>query len=379
MKGVSVIGVGMIPFGKYPETNITDLGWPAVKAAIKDAGIDPRRIQAVYSGTARGGAMVGQRIMGRLGLAGLPIVNVENACSSSSSAMAQGVLAVASGAYEVVLVIGVEKLTKFGGGTLPLDEDDWEVRLGLSMPALYAMRAQRYMHDYGVELKDVAAVSVKNRKNGVLNPDAQMRKEVTVEEVLSSRMIADPFTLLQCCPTGDGAAAIILASNAVAKQLRSDAIEVRASHLTSGRFMSGFRDMTSPEITVRGAREIFEEAGLGPEDIDVAEVHDAFSIAELIYYEAFGFCARGEGAALLKSGATSIGGRIPINPSGGLLAKGHPVGATGAAQVVEIVRQLRGEAGPRQVEGAKVGMTHATGGGISGFDHGACSIHILQR
>ena len=379
MKGVSVIGVGMIPFGKYPDTNITDLGWPAVKAAIKDAGIDPRRIQAVYSGTARGGAMVGQRIMGRLGLAGLPIVNVENACSSSSSAMAQGVMAVASGAYDVVLVIGVEKLTKFGGGTLPLDEDDWEVRLGLTMPALYAMRAQRYMHDYGVSVKDVAGVSVKNRKNGALNPDAQMRKEVSVEEVLASRMIADPFTLLQCCPTGDGAAAIILASNAVAKQLGSDAVEVRASHLTSGRFMSGFRDMTSPEITVRGARETFEEAGLGPEDIDVAEVHDAFSIAELIYYEAFGFCARGDGAALLKSGATSIGGKIPINPSGGLLAKGHPVGATGAAQVVEIVRQLRGQAGARQVEGAKIGMTHATGGGISGFDHGACSIHIFQR
>jgi benzoylsuccinyl-CoA thiolase BbsB subunit len=379
MKGVSVIGVGMIPFGKYPDTNITDLGWPAVKAAIKDAGIDARRIQAVYSGTARGGAMVGQRIMGRLGLAGLPIVNVENACSSSSSAMAQGVMAVSSGAYDVVLVIGVEKLTKFGGGTLPLDEDDWEVRLGLTMPALYAMRAQRYMHDYGVSLKDVAGVSVKNRKNGALNPDAQMRKEVSVDEVLASRMIADPFTLLQCCPTGDGAAAIVLASSAVARELSSDPIEVRASHLTSGRFMSGFRDMTSPEITVRGARETFEESGLGPEDIDVAEVHDAFSIAELIYYEAFGFCPRGEGAALLKSGATGIGGRIPINPSGGLLAKGHPVGATGAAQVVEIVRQLRGQAGARQVEGAKVGMTHATGGGISGFDHGACSIHIFQR
>jgi acetyl-CoA acetyltransferase len=379
MKGVSVIGVGMIPFGRYPETNIADLGWPAVKAAIKDAGIDARRIQAVYSGTARGGAMVGQRIMGRLGLAALPIVNVENACSSSSSALAQGVLAVSSGAFDVVLVIGVEKLTKFGGGTLPLDEDDWEVRLGLTMPALYAMRAQRYMHDFGVSLKDVAAVSVKNRRNGALNPDAQMRKEVSVEEVLSSRMIADPFTLLQCCPTGDGAAAIILASSAVAKQVGRDPIEVRASHLTSGRFMSGFRDMTSPEITVRGARETFEESGLGPEDIDVAEVHDAFSIAELIYYEAFGFCARGDGASLLNSGATSIGGRIPINPSGGLLAKGHPVGATGAAQVVEIVRQLRGEAGARQVEGAKIGMTHATGGGISGFDHGACSIHIFQR
>lgn len=379
MSGVSVVGVGMIPFGKYPEKNIADLGWPAVKAAIKDAGIEAKQIQAAYSGTARGGAMVGQRILGRIGLAGLPIVNVENACSSSSSALRQAVIAVQSGACDIVLVIGVEKLSKFGGGTLPLDEDDWEVRLGLSMPALYAMRAQRYMHEYGLKPEQLARVSVKNRRNGALNPDAQMRKEVTVDEVMASRMIADPFTLLQCCPTGDGAAAIILASDATARRICSDPIRVCASHLTSGKFMAGFRDMTSPEITVRGARECFEEAGLGPKDIDVAEVHDAFSIAELLYYEAFGFCPRGEAASLLDSGATSLGGRIPINPSGGLLAKGHPVGATGAAQVVEIVRQLRGEAGARQVEGAKVGLTHATGGGISGFDHGACSIHVFQR
>jgi acetyl-CoA acetyltransferase len=379
MKGVSIIGVGMIPFAKSPETPIVDLGWPAVKAAIKDAGIDPRRIDAVYSGTSRGGAMVGQRIMGRLGLAGLPVTNVENACSSSSSALRDGVIAVSSGEYDVVLVIGVEKLSKYGGGTLPLDEDDWEVRLGLNMPALYAMRAQRYMHDYGLTPAQLAAVSVKNRRNGSLNPDAQMRKPVTVEEVLASRMIAEPFTLLQCCPTGDGAAAIVLARSDIARQFRSDCVEVRGSHLTSGRFMTGFRDMTSPEITVRGAREAFEDAGLGPEDIDVAEVHDAFSIAELLYYEAFGFCPRGEAPALLESGATAIGGKIPVNPSGGLLAKGHPVGATGAAQVVEIVRQLRGQAGPRQVEGARIGLTHATGGGISGFDHGACSIHIFER
>jgi benzoylsuccinyl-CoA thiolase BbsB subunit len=379
MNGVSVIGVGMIPFGKYPDKNITDLGWPAVKAAIKDAGIDGKRIDAVYSGTSRGGAMMGQRIMGRIGLAGLPIINVENACSSSSSAFAQGVLAVGSGAYDVVLVIGVEKLTKYGGGTLPMDEDDWEIHLGLNMPALYAMRAQRYMHEYGLTPEQLAGVSVKNRKNGALNADAQMRKPVTVDEVLGSRMVADPFTLLQCCPTGDGAAAIVLASTKLAKQVRPDPVEVRASHVTSGRYMTGFRDMTSPEITVRGAKETFEEAGLGPQDIDVAEVHDAFSIAELLYYEAFGFCPRGEAAQMLTSGATSIGGRIPVNPSGGLLAKGHPVGATGAAQIVEIVRQLRGEAGARQVHGAKVGLTHATGGGISGFDHGACSIHIFQR
>ncbi len=321
MTGVSVIGVGMVPFAKYPDKSITDIGWPAVKAAIRDAGIEAKRIEAVYSGTARGGAMVGQRIMGRIGLAGLPIVNVENACSSSSSAVHQAVLAVRSGAYDVVLAIGVEKLTKFGGGTLPLDEDDWEVGLGLTMPALYAMRAQRYMHDYAVTAQQLALVCVKNRQNGALNPDAQMRKPVTVEEVLGSRMIADPFTLLQCCPTGDGAAAVIVASDKVARQFRRDAISVRASHLTSGKFMSGFRDMTSPEITVRGAHDCFEEAGLGPEDIGVAEVHDAFSIAELLYYEAFDFCPRGEGAAFLQSGATALGGSLPVNPSGGCSPK----------------------------------------------------------
>ena len=323
--------------------------------------------------------MAGQRVLGRIGLTGLPISNIENACSSSSSALRHGVMAVRSGEYDVVLVIGVEKLTKFGGGTLPLEEEDWEVSQGLVMPALYAMRAQRYMHDFGLTKQQLAGIAVKNRANGALNADAQMRKPVTLDEVLSSRPVADPFTLLQCCPTGDGAAAIVLCADSVAREYRSDPIRVLASDLTSGKFTSGYRDMTIPEITVRGAKEAYEEAGVGPEDIDVAEVHDAFTIAELIYYEAFGFCPRGEAGAFLDSGATAIGGRIAVNPSGGLLAKGHPIGATGAAQVVEVIRQLRGEAGARQVPGAKVGLAHATGGGISGFDHGACSIHIFAR
>jgi benzoylsuccinyl-CoA thiolase BbsB subunit len=288
-------------------------------------------------------------------------------------------MAIRSGEYDVVLVIGVEKLTKFGGGTLPLEEEDWEVAQGLVMPALYAMRANRYMHEFDLTVEQLAKVAVKNRGHGARNPDAQMRKPVTVGEVLGSRPIADPFTLLQCCPMGDGAAAIVLCHSALAAQFRSDPVQVLASDLTSGKFTSGFRDMTTPEITTRGAQEAYAEAGLGPQDIDVAEVHDAFSIAELLYYEAFGFCARGEAGAFLDSGATTLGGRVPFNPSGGLLAKGHPIGATGAAQVVEIVRQLRGELGDRQVEGAKVGLSHATGGGISGFDHGACSIHIFAR
>jgi acetyl-CoA acetyltransferase len=379
VRGVCVIGVGMIPFGKYPERTLADLGWPAVKTAISDAGIPPKRIEAAFCGTALGGMMSGQRILGRLGITGIPVANIENACSSSSTALRQGVMAIRSGEYDVVLVIGVEKLTKFGGGTLPLEEEDWEVSQGLVMPALYAMRANRYMHEFDLTLEQLAKVAVKNRRQGAKNSDAQMRKPVTVEEVLNSRRIADPFTLLQCCPTGDGAAAIVLCASSLAAQFRSDPVQVLASDLTSGRFTAGFRDMTTPEITTRGAREAYAEAGVGPEDIDVAEVHDAFTIAELLYYEAFGFCARGEAGAFLDSGATALGGRVPINPSGGLLSKGHPIGATGAAQVVEIVRQLRGELGSRQVDGAKIGLSHATGGGISGFDHGACSIHIFAR
>lgn len=379
MTPAAVLGVGMIPFGKYPERQLTDLAWPAVKAAILDFGVPPSDIGAAYCGAVFGGMMSGQRILARVGLSGIPITNIENACSSSSTAFRQAVIALASGECDVALVIGVEKLSKFGGGTLPLEAEDWEVSQGMVMPALYAMRAKRYMHEFGLTPEQLAKVSVKNRRHGALNEDAQIRKVVSVQEVLASRPIADPLTLLQCCPTGNGAAAIVLCASRVAGRYRRDPIQVLASELTSGRYTNGFRDMTLPEITVRGAKKAYEEACIGPEDIDVAEVHDAFSIAEILYYEAFGFCGRGEGGGMLDRGETSLGGRLPVNPSGGLLSKGHPIGATGAAQIVEIVRQLRGQCGARQVVDAKIGLAHATGGGISGFDHGACSIHIFGR
>jgi acetyl-CoA acetyltransferase len=216
------------------------------------------------------------------------------------------------------------------------------------MPALYAMRARRYMHDWGVTEKQLAKVSVKARAHGARNSDAQHQKEVTLEEVLGSRMIADPLTLLQCCPTGDGAAAIIISASDRAAQFEGKPIKILASELCSGKFTNGFRDMTSPEITVRGAGQAYEEAGVGPGDI-------------------------------LESGATSVGGTTVVNPSGGLLSKGHPIGGTGIAQVVEVVRQLRGQCADRQVEAAKVGLTHSTGGGAMGMDHGACCIHIFSR
>jgi benzoylsuccinyl-CoA thiolase BbsB subunit len=369
----------MVPFGKFPDKTVADIAWPAAKQAITDAGVAKKEIEAAWCGTALGGMMAGQRVLKQLGITGLPIVNIENACSSSSSAFREAWIAVAAGVYDVALVIGVEKLTKFGGGTLPLEKEDWEVAHGLVMPALYAMRARRYMHEYGLTADQLAAVSVKARKHGALNPVAQMRKEVTVAEVNAARPVAEPFTLYHCCPSGDGAAAVVIASAERARRYGGTPIRVAGSELNSGRYMTGFRDMTTPEITVRGAKESYEKAGIGPEDVDVAEVHDAFTIAELMYYEALGFCAKGEAARLLEDGETSLGGRIPVNPSGGLLAKGHPIGATGVAQIVEIVNQLRGRCGPRQVEGAKVGLTHCTGGGVSGFDHGVCSIHLFAR
>ena len=377
MRDVSVIGAGMVRFAKHPDKALAEIAWPAVKQAIDDSGVAKSDIEAAWCGTALGGMMSGQRILKAIGLTGLPIVNVENACSSSSSAFREAWVAVAAGLYDVALVIGVEKLTKFGGGTLPLETEDFEVAHGMVMPALYGMRAKRYMHDYGLTREQLAGVAVKAHDHGALNEDAQYRNRITVDEVMAARPIADPFTLLHCCPSGDGAAALVIAADSVAARYTAKPVRVLASELASGKYMTGFRDMTTPEITIRGAGEAYEMAGLGPEDIDVAEVHDAFTIAELLYYEALGFCERGDAARLLEDGETSLGGRIPVNPSGGLLSKGHPVGATGAAQMVEIVRQLRGECGTRQVEGARVGLTHCTGGGISGFDHGACSIHIF--
>jgi benzoylsuccinyl-CoA thiolase BbsB subunit len=286
--------------------------------------------------------------------------------TGGATAFREAWVAVAAGLYDYVLVFGVEQLTKLGGGTLPLDQDDIEVSNGMVMPALYAMRAQRYLHDYGATERDLAEVAVKARRHGALNPDAQFRTETTVEEVLASRRIADPLTLLQCCPTGDGAAAVVICPTERASAHSDRPVKVLGSHLASGKYIPGFRDMTTPEITSRCSSELYEETGIGPEDIDVLECHDAFTIAELLYYEALGLCPRGEAVRLLRDGTTSLGGRVPVNPSGGLLSKGHPVGASGAAQIVEIVRQLQGRCGSRQVEGAKVGLTHVTGGGTSG-------------
>lgn len=381
MREVQVVGTGMIRFGKYFEKTLADLGWPSVLEALKESGLERRDVQAAYCGTALGGMMSGQRVLKPIGLTSIPVVNTENACASSATAFREAWTAVGAGLYDVAVVIGVEKLTKLRGGPLPVEGEDFEAAYGLMMPALYAMRARRYMHEHGVNRTELlTAVTVKAHKHGIHNELAQIRKLITAEEVDASRPVAEPLLRGDCCPTGDGSAAVVIVSADYAKKRGiTHGVKLRSSTLVSGQFRTGFRDFTSPEITQRAAAVAYEASGLSPTDLDVVEVHDAFNIAEVLYYEALGLCAPGDAVKMLAKGDTSVGGRIPVNPSGGLLTKGHPVGASGVAQMVEIVRQLQGRCGQRQVEGARIGMAHITGGGVSGMDHGACAIHIFEK
>jgi acetyl-CoA acetyltransferase len=374
-----VLGAAMVPMGRYPDAGYPGLAVRPVLDALAGAGLDRRAVQEAFCAASFGGMLAGQQVLKEIGLGGLPVSNVENACSGGATALHHAVRAVRSGEREVVLVLGVEKLTQFGGGTLPLLPSDPEVRLGLVMPALYAMRARRFLHERDASATDLALVSVKARAHGAANPVAQLRTPVTVEEVLASRPVADPLTLFMCCPTGDGAAALVVVSDRVRARLGRPAIRVAASVLHSGAMELGGRDMLRPQITADTARDAYEQAGTGPQELDLVELHDAFSIAELIYYEALGLCPPGSATKLIREGRTGYGGPVVVNPSGGLLAKGHPVAASGAAQVVEVFWQLTGGAGGRAVPGARVALTHVTGGGLAGLDHGACCVHIFER
>jgi acetyl-CoA acetyltransferase len=372
-----ITGVGITDFGRFPDLNEEVMAQYAIRQALSDAGIAISEVQAFYCGNALGGMLPGQRALREMNTDGGAVYNVDNACSSGATALNLALQALKAGQYETVVVFGMDHLSSLGGGPLQLNQRDWNNRRGMIMPALYAMRAARYMHDYKVGPATLADVSVKNRKHGVLNPIAKFSKLATREEVLASRPVAEPLTLLQCCPAVvDGAAALVLStrpSEGVAKP-----VQVRASVVQSGLFETAPVDMTEAEITARTARLAYEQAGVGPHDLSLMEVHDAFTISELLYYEALGLCDRGGAPGLLESGATTLGGRVPVNPSGGLLAKGHPPGATGVAQIVEVCEQLQGRAGARQVQGARIGLTQVTGGGIWGVDHAACSIHILS-
>ncbi|WP_244447151.1 thiolase family protein [Hoeflea sp. BAL378] len=373
---VYVIGGAMTPFGKHPDVSAEALAQTAVLGAIEDAGIDRRSIEAAYVGSVFQGSLAGQRVLKDLGMTGVPIINLENACSSGATALSQAWLAVAAGQVETALVIGLEKLSSRGGGPLALNTGDPEIDQGLTMPALYAMRTRAYFDKHGGSIEQVAQVTVKNRRHAATNTYAQFRDACTVEQVLASRPVADPITLLQMCPNADGAAAVVISAKPKETGTQKN-VRILGSVVASGKFAQGYRDLTVPDISIQAAQRAYEMAGVGPGDVNLAEVHDAAAIAEVIYYEALGFCEPGEGLRFLSDGESSIGGRVPVNPSGGLLCRGHPLGATGVAQIVEIMWHLTGRAGDRQVEGAKIGLAHCTGGGIWGVDNGACSIHVL--
>ncbi|OBY49282.1 thiolase family protein [Pseudomonas sp. AU12215] len=377
-KPVYISGVAMTPFGR-PNASMQDLTQQAVLQALTDAGVELHEPQAFYACNVFGGMVLGQVLLRDLGLSGLPIYNVENACASGATGVHLACHALQAGIYDTVVVFGVEKLTTLGGGTIPLQRNDYMTELyaraGMALPAIYAMRATRYLHEFGVSADVLGEVAVKNRRHGALNPYAQTRTEVSLDEVMNSRMVFDPLTLLQCCPSAvDGAAALVLTTR---KPQQARPVRVMASVIQSGRAEEPDDDILSAEITARAATLAYQQAGVKPADIDVIELHDAFSIAELIYYNALGLCGRGEAHELLKSGATSLGGKTVVNPSGGLLAKGHPLGATGVAQMVEAVWQLQQRAGERQADGAELALTQCTGGGIAGVDHAASAVHIL--
>lgn len=389
MKDVFIAGAFVTPFGKFADTTLKALASRAAEGALADAGAAPDTVDAVYFGNAADGVLAGQEmIRGQValqdtGLLGAPIVNVENACASSSTAFQLATVAVAAGAADVALVVGAEKLTHpdkaktFGVFNTALDIDRYGLSDGQASKSVfmdvYAQMSRDYMARSGATREDFAAIAVKSHANGALNPNAQYQDPLTPEEVLASREISDPLTLLMCSPIGDGAAALVVASREGLARLDADPVRVRAAVLRSGRLDEDQAD--GP--VVRAAQAAYTQAGLQPGDVDVVEMHDAFTIGELVTTEALGLAEPGGAAAQVRSGESALGGRRPVNPSGGLLSRGHPFGATGLAQVAEITWQLRGEAGDRQVPGARTGLVETMGGGASGLDGNGCVVAVM--
>ncbi len=378
LREVAVAGVGLTKFGKYQEgKEFWDYGSEAILAALVNAGMELRDIQAAFCGSTYTDTGSGHRTIAEIGMTGIPIVNVENACSSSSSAFRLAYQAVATELYDIVLSCGFDTVPRKGF----LVETSWpeyERNMGFNVqPANYALRAVRYMEETGATEKHFAKVTVKNRKNAVLNSNAFFQKEVTIEDVLNSRMIARPMRLLHCCPLAEGGSAIILCSKDKLKS-RSKMVTVAAAVLSSGTYgtHSSRGDSVkihNPDWVEISAKQAWEESGYGPEDMDVVQAYDTMSPSELWDLERLGLCKKGEAPRLLDEGVFDLTGKLPVNTDGGLMGRGHPVGATGGAQIIEIVKQLREEAGPRQVPGAKVGLAHSTGSGPNS------SVTILKR
>lgn len=371
----AIAGVGITPFGKYPEATVRTLAESAVKSALQDAGIEAGQVDQVYFANAVAGLITrqemirGQAALRYTGLAGKPIINVENACASSSTAFYLAWNAVRSGQADVVLVVGSEKMThedkrvSFGAFATAIDlEEPTPAHVGTGSGSIfmdiYAEKTRKFMKASGATAADFARIVVKSRNAGATNPIAQFRKPTTVDEVLSSRMVSDPLTLPMCSSISDGAAAIVLCSADAARRLGV----ARPVWVAGSVLVSGTGDTSQPICAVRASKEIYELSGIGPSELHVVELHDATAPAELIHYESLSLCAPGAAVDLLRSGDTDIGGRLSVNPSGGLMSRGHPVGATGAAQLVELTYQLRGAAGARQRPDARVGMAENNGG-----------------
>jgi acetyl-CoA acetyltransferase len=369
-----IYGVGSSNFGKQPATSVYELAWQACQEALADAGTD--RMDAAFVGTALGALGIAQRLLKGLGVVDGPIVTVENACASGTTAYHEAYEAIRHGRYNKVLALGVEQMSTRISGAMAPDPIDPEGRSGIVMLPRYAIMAQRYMAQYAVPMEDIAYVAVKNSRNGALNKRAQHARELTLDEVLGSRLVADPLTLFQCCSISDGAAAAVLGCG---RDNPRD-IAIKSSALVPGGLWDYRTDrLLGSEIIEHAAQAALELAGCTIRDIDVFEVHDAFTIGEVIAIEALGLADPGTGPELGRSGQTAIGGRFPVNPSGGLLSRGHPLGATGLAQVAEIVWQLRGEANGRQVADASLGLVETAGGGVSGIDGTGCVVTILSR
>ena len=387
MRSVSIIGVGCTKFGERWDVSLRDMIAEAGVLAIDDAEIAGEQIDALYVGNMSGGRFVEQEHIGALiadcaGLSRLhvPSTRVEAACASGGLALRQGILAVASGYSDIVIAAGVEKMTDVSSGTAAdalaaAADREWECFFGATFPALYAMMARLHMRRYGTSHDQMAAVAVKNNHHACYNPIAQYQMEITVEDVNHSPMVADPLHILDCSPISDGAAAVVLAPTEMAKKLSESPIKVAASAQASDTLaLHDRRDLTTLDATVHAGRAAFTQAGLEPRMVDVAEVHDCFTIAEILAIEDLGFVEKGQGGKATEEGLTALGGSLPINTSGGLKACGHPVGATGIKQAYEIALQLRGEAGRRQVDDAEVGLAHNVGG--SG---GTALVHIFTR
>jgi len=379
VNAVEVAGVGIHPFGRFEGKTVTEMGVAAVRAALADAGVDRRGFQAAFCGTAYSGVAAGHRVLDAIGATGGPIVDIEAGCASGGAAVMMAAGAIAAGQYDTVLVFGMEKMPK--GIIRSSFFAPWQEEAGMAAtPAYFALRAQRLMRESGVTREHLAEVVVKNRANGVHNQDAMFRKEVTADEVLASRLVCDPLHLWMLCSPNEGAAAMVLRAardgadrggvRVAAAALRS---HLPGNVLSEATPMSGLVDDDVPAATTLAARAAFEEAGVGPADIDVVELQDTDAARELLSYEELGLCPTGDAAKFLEEGATRMGGRLPVNPSGGLLSKGEPLGASALGQLVELTRQLRGQAGPRQVEGARVALGHTVGRGAN------ASVVILTR